>query len=162
MPDTDAFMGLAQLGLGFAGFSGIALALATRHLQFEQSDHALVRFLIFNALAVAGLAVLPVIGGLLEAPAPVIWRICSAIHVVGAVAVAWPLFGPRSFLSPSLFRWSMRANLLVCSVLQFRNATGRFFDPSGGVFFLAIFLILPGTAFAFSRLLFGFLERRSI
>jgi hypothetical protein len=33
---------------------------------------------------------------------------------------------------------------------------------SGGVYFLAVFLILPGTAFAFGRLLFEFLRRRAV
>ena len=161
MPDIEAFMGLAQLGLGVAGFSGIALALATREQEFVRSDRALVRFLILHSLGTAGLAVLPVVGALLDAPADTIWRVSSAIHFTSALLVAWPVFGPQAFLSPPLFLWAMRLNLVVCVVLQFLNMTGWVFGPSGGVYFLAVFLILPGTAFAFGRLLFEFIRRRA-
>jgi hypothetical protein len=161
MPNVEAFMGLAQLGLGFAGFSGIALALATREHEFVPSDRALVRFLVLHSLGVAGLAVLPVVGGMLDAPADLIWRASSMIHVACALAVFWPIFGPQAYLSPPFFLWSMRVNLLVCFVLQLLNTTGWLFSPSGGVYFLAVFLILPGTAFAFGRLLFEFLRRRA-
>jgi len=162
VPDVEAFMGLAQLGLGLAGFSGIALALATPEHEFGQSDRVLVRFLLLHSLGVAGLAVLPVAGGMLGASAGLIWRASSAIHVACALAVFWPVFGPRAFLSPPSFLWSMRLNVLVCFVLQLLNATGWLFSPSGGVYFLAVFLILPGTAFAFGRLLFEFLRKRAV
>jgi len=64
-------------------------------------------------------------------------------------------------LSPPSFLWSMRLNWLVVFLLQLLNATGWLFEPAPGVYFLAVFLILPGTAFAFGRLLFEFLRRRA-
>ena len=161
MPDVEAFMGLAQLGLGLAGFSGIALALATPEHAFERSDRVLVRFLLLNSFAVAGLAVLPIAASMLSVSPGLVWRASSAIHVAGTLAILWPVFGPRAFLSPPFFRWTMRGNVFVCLVLQVLNTTGWLFDPSGGVYFVAVFLILPGTAFAFARLLFEFLRRRA-
>lgn len=161
MPDTEAFMGLSQLGLGLAGFSGIALALATQQREFSRSDQQLIRFLLLHSLGVAGLAVLPIAGGMLGASADVLWRMVSGFHVVCILVVLWPVFGPRTLLSPPSFLWSMRLNVGVCLCLQLLNATGWLFAPSAGVYFLAVFLILPGTAFAFGRLLFEFLRRRA-
>ena len=161
MPDVEAFMGLAELGLGLAGFSGIALALATRQREFQRSDRALVGFLLLNSLGVAGLAVLPVAGGMLELPPALIWRASSGFHAACNLVVFWPFFGPHAPLSPPIFLWSMRLNWFVVFLLQLLNAAGWLFEPSAGVYFLSVFLILPGTAFAFGRLLFEFLRRRA-
>ena len=86
---------------------------------------------------------------------------CSSFHAGGAVVVFWPMFGPRALLSSPSFLWLMRLHIFLVFVLQLLNATGWLFNPSGGVYFLAVFLILPGTAFAFGRLLFEFLRRRA-
>ena len=162
MPDVEAFMGLAQLGLGLAGFSGIALALATRHREFEATDQELVRFLLLNSLSVSGLAVLPVAVGMLQLSPSVLWRGCSAFHLLGVLVVVWPVFGPRVLLAPPLFLWGMRFNILVVFLLQFFNIAGWLYSPSGGVYFAAVALILPGTAVAFARLLFEFIHRRAV
>ena len=161
MPDVEAFMGLAQLGLGLAGFSGIALALATRQHEFEEADRELVRFLLLNSLSVSGLAVLPVAIGMLQPSPSVLWRSCSALHLLAILAVVWPVFGPRALLTPALFLWGMRFNVLVVLLLQFFNTTGWLYSPSGGVYFAAVALVLPGTALAFGRLLFDFINRRA-
>jgi len=55
----------------------------------------------------------------------------------------------------------MRFNFVVVNLLQLLNATGWLFEPTAGLYFLAVFLILPGTGFAFGRLLFEFLRRRA-
>jgi hypothetical protein len=162
LPDVEAFMGLAELGLGLAGFSGIALALATRQREFQRSDRALVGFLLLNSLGVAGLAVLPVAGAMLDPPTALIWRASSGFHAACNLVVFWPFFGPRALLSPPYFLWSMRLNWFVVLLLQLLNASGWLFEPSAGVYFLSVFLILPGTAFAFGRLLFEFIRRRAV
>ena len=161
MPDVEAFMGLAQLGLGLAGFAGIALALATRQREFEATDRELVRFLLLNSLSVSGLAVLPVAVGMLQLSPSVLWRGCSALHLLAALVVVWPVFGPRALLTPPLFLWSMRFNVFVVLLLQLFNTAGWCYAPSGGVYFVAVALVLPGTAFAFGRLLFEFIHRRA-
>jgi len=161
LPDVDAFMGLAQMGLGLAGFSGIALALASPTFRFGPQDRALVSFVPVNCLTAAGLAVLPVMASLLRASPSVIWRTCSAFHFALAFAgLLGSMFGRRSLISPPLLLWSMRAGLFLVLILQLLNATGWLFGPSGGVYFLAVFLVLPGTAFVFGRLLFQFIRDR--
>ena len=161
MPDVEAFMGLAQIGLGLAGFSGIALTLAAGRREFTTSDRALVAFLLVNSGAVVALSVLPVGIAMLDVSPEALWRGCSAVHVLGIALVIWPLFGPRALLNPRSLLWGMRLNVLAILLAQLLNSLGWLFAPSEGVYFLAVFLILPGTAITFARLLFQFIGSRA-
>ena len=161
MLDVEAFMGLAQIGVGLAGFSGIALALATGRHNFTASDRALVAFLLVNSGAVVFLGVLPVGIAMLGVPPEALWRGCSAAHALGIAFVIWPLFGPRALLNPRSLLWGMRFNVLTILLAQLLNSLGWLFTPSEGIYFLAVFFILPGTAIAFARLLFQFIGQRA-
>jgi hypothetical protein len=157
--DVEAFMGLAQLSLGLAGFSGIALALATGRTSFTRGDRALVRFLLVNSLGPCGLAVLPVAVAMFAVAAEALWFGCSLFHCLCIAAVFWPLFGPRAGLEPRAFLWCMRAVVMAVFAIQFANVLAP--QPSGTLYFTAVALVLPGTALAFGRLLFDFLGRRT-
>ncbi len=62
MPDLpDAFLTLAEIGVGLAGFSGIALALTRRDAPLTPAQAVFVRELILNSLAVIFLALFPVL-----------------------------------------------------------------------------------------------------
>ena len=70
------------------------------------------------------------------------------------------MFGPRALLNPRFLLRGMRFNVVAVALLQLLNVLGWAFTPSGGVYFVAVFLILPGTAVAFGRLLFEFIGKR--
>jgi hypothetical protein len=57
---SDAFLTLAEIGVGLAGFAGIALALTRRDAPLTSGQAIFVRELILNSLAVVFLALLPV------------------------------------------------------------------------------------------------------
>ena len=159
MPDVEAFMGLAQLALGLAGFSGIALALATGRAEFTPSDRALVRFLLVNSLGPCGLAVLPIGVAMFQVSATTLWFGCSLFHSIRIATVFWPLFGRNAHLRPPSFLWLMRLVAGVVFAVQVGNLVAQ--QPSEALYFAGVALVLPGTAVAFGRLLFEFLGRRA-
>ena len=83
MPDlSDAFLTLSEVGIGLAGFSGIALALTRRDAPLSPGQAVFVRELIFNSLAVIFLALLPVGLNLIELQSPGTWRGLSGLHAI--------------------------------------------------------------------------------
>jgi hypothetical protein len=157
---SDAFLTLAEIGVGLAGFAGIALALTRRDAPLTPGQAIFVRELILNSLAVIFLALLPVSLGLLELQGQTVWRTLSGLHFAIIVLVAWPsLFIQvrRVELTERdpIIRIAILPIQMATAAVQFLNLTGVFFAPSGGVYFLGICAPLAVGAVHFARLLFA-------
>lgn len=157
---SDAFLTLAELGVGLAGFSGIALALTRRNASLTPGQALFVRELILNSLAVIFLALLPVGLHLVEQGTETSWRSLSGFHAALIVGVAWPsLFVQVRRLEPSDRDPAVYVvTVLIQSmtaVLQLLNSTGILFAASGGVYFIGLIGPLAIGAIHFARLLFA-------
>jgi hypothetical protein len=157
---TDAFLTLAEIGVGLAGFSGIALALTRRDSSLTPAQAVFVRELILNSLAVIFLALLPVGLDLIGGQGLSMWRGLSALHAALIIFVAWPsLFLQVRRVEPRdrdpIIYAIIVAIQLVTVVLQLLNVTGAVFSPSGGVYFFGILGPLAIGAIHFARLLFS-------
>jgi hypothetical protein len=157
---SDAFLTLAEIGVGLAGFAGIALALTRRDAPLTSGQAIFVRELILNSLAVIFLALLPVGLSLLELHGQSVWRTLSGLHTAIIVLVAWPslfmqLRRVEVIERDPIIRLAILPLQLATAAVQFLNLTGVFFAPSGGVYFLGICGPLAIGAVHFARLLFA-------
>jgi hypothetical protein len=161
MPDLpDAFLTLAEIGVGLAGFSGIALALTRRDAPLTPAQAVFVRELILNSLAVIFLALLPVGLGLIEMQGSTVWRSLSGLHAAIVILVAWPSLYLQvrrvEFADRDPIIYAVIVALQAATVVvQLLNCAGTFFTPSGGVYFFGVLGPLAIGAIHFARLLFA-------
>jgi hypothetical protein len=161
MPElSDAFLTLAEIGVGLAGFSSIALALTRRDAPLTPAQAIYVRELILNSLAVIFMALLPVGLILVGIPDSIIWRGLSAFHAALIVFVAWPVLllqvrGIEVGDRDQAIYVVVLAVQLATVVLQSLNFSGILFSPSGGVYFFSLLGPLAIGTIHFARLLFS-------
>ena len=156
MEGSDALSALAEVGIGIAGFSVIALVLSRDSLS---ADILLViRIVIVNGVFAAFLALFPRILASGTLPPTEVWRWSSGAFVFGALFVVWPVhvreqraLGPlqdTGLFRLSLVTWGLAGLMLLVHVA---NVFGSPLSPSFSAFYLGLWLglIIPGIAFVF-------------
>jgi hypothetical protein len=155
----DAFLTLAEVGVGLAGFAGIALALTRRDAPLTAGQVVFVRELILNGLAVIFLALAPVGATLMWEPSASMWGRLSALHALLVVLVAWPSLYLQMRAVPS-GEIPGRVLILVVTLqglvvaVQSVNATSFCSAAGPGLYFLGLCGALGIAAIHFARLLF--------
>ena len=79
MPEHEIFLGLAEVTIVFAGFSGISVVLGTRQTgAWSTLDAGRIATMVENSLAYALFALLPLALSGLGLRGPILWVLCSS------------------------------------------------------------------------------------
>ena len=155
---------MAELGIGYAGFLAIFLALTRQQGVFSPTDGLRVRVLMLGSfLAIFG-AIAPLSIALFSIPEPLVWRFAGIGFLVGQLLVYRRVArfqhsmepGDRRSVGPDSFvGWFLAA---LASILLIINASGLVSPPSAHLHVLSVVSVLGicTTAFlaiAFHRLL---------
>jgi len=158
MEGADALSALAEVAIGIAGFSAIALVLSRSHDSLSPDILLVIRTVIVNGVFAAFLALFPWIlaSGIL--PPTELWRWCSGAFVLGVLFVVGPVhlweqraLGPlqdTGLVRLSRVTWGLAGLMLL---VQVSNLLGWPLSPSFSAFYLGLWLALsvPGIAFVF-------------
>lgn len=164
MQYSDTLLTLAEVGVAFAGFTGLA-ALLVRSRVDPRAHHARFRAMIESALIVVVFSILPLVLSALGLSERAAWRIASGLLAVALLAEITAAgsrtlgLTSRSFstgLSVVLF-----ALLALASCLLLANAAGFFAELIGGVYLGSLFALLIGAAILFLRVLLAFMPEGS-
>jgi RsiW-degrading membrane proteinase PrsW (M82 family) len=159
MNETEALVGLAELGVGLAGFAGIVAAFR-RGTSWHPADGQRMWVLLTTSLGVSGNALVAAGLSLAAVDSDLPWRCGSALHI--AWAIVWlPYFVRR--LRHVKEHWSIVLRpffavlgSVLCAIAllaQLSNAVGWPHSPSSAVFFLALLAPLGVSASTFADLL---------
>ena len=161
MDEEDLLLTIAEISIGFAGFAGI-VALFGRRAAGTWSAVDRIRFnaLIGSALISLFAALLPLVlyYGASDHVSP--WKLSSALFGVVLLRVCW--IGIRGTLEARASEdseanvrggWAIASLAGLASALLFLNALGIVFQGNGSPYVFALFLVLSGAGFFFSRLL---------
>ncbi len=161
---SDYLFRLASLALSFVGFTAIIVALR-RAAGGELHDfHRVVtRYFIETGLAITTFCILPSTVNLAGLPAPVVWRIASAIAGLLATVLAIAVIRrARTITAARIPNLSVNAVLSILPLAAlFLNALGVPFDPSANVYALAVTVTLFLVWWSFLQNLEAFIEPTS-
>lgn len=160
--ESDFLLRLSGLALSFVGFSAIVVTLrgalggklSDRHLR-------LVRLYIEGGLVVTALGLVPTLLNLLEVPAPVTWRACSAGAALIFTLVLWTQFRRRKAVEGRFPPWvvTIFTISLVFVLSLWLNAAGFPFPPGIGPYAATLTWALGVFGFIFVRTIEIFLHR---
>jgi hypothetical protein len=160
--ESDFLLRLAGLALSFVGFSAIVVTLrgalggklSDRHLR-------LVRLYIEGGLVVTALGLVPTLLNLLDVPAPVTWRACSAAAALIFTLVLWTQFRRRKAVEGRFPPWVIVIFTisLVFVLSLWLNAAGFPFRPGIGPYAATLTWALGVFGFIFVRTIEIFLHR---
>jgi hypothetical protein len=158
---VELLIAVAQLALGVAGFSGIAMYFKRKPGPLTNIEVYRIAILFFNAFAAVFLALAPFPLEAFGFSGPSVWRISSAIMAAFEIAFHW-YYLPRSqrYLRqvPELFnRYSLVLTYtggLGNLVLQLANALGIAGSRHAAIFMLGVLWLLFHATFQFGRILF--------
>ena len=158
---VELLIAVAQLALGVAGFSGIAMYFKRKPGPLTNIEVYRIAILFFNAFAAVFLALAPFPLEAFGFSGPTVWRISSAIMAAFEIAFHW-YYLPRSqrYLRqvPELFnRYSLVLTYtggLGNLVFQLANALGIAGSRHAAIFMLGVLWLLFHATFQFGRILF--------
>jgi hypothetical protein len=158
---VELLIGIAQIALGVAGFSGIAMYFKRKPGRLTNIEVYRISILFFNSFAAVFLCLAPFPLEAFAIEGPHVWRISSAMMAVFELAFHW-FYLPRSQRYrrqvPEIFnRYSLGltytggiGNLL----LQTANAFGLLGSRPEAVFMVGVIWLLFHATFQFGRILF--------
>ena len=152
MAEASFLQTTAEVSVAFAGFISIFLVLATRNGRFSPEDSLSIRLIVISSVAPVFYAALPLILGSLGVFGVDLWRISSIL--VGLAGV-----GITAYFLPQLLALSSGESLglmlaVVSLLCLFANAVGWPWPPSGGLYLLAIWLVVALAGGYFVALIF--------
>jgi hypothetical protein len=161
MREEGLLLTIAEISIGFAGFAGI-VALFGRRAAGAWSAVDRIRFnaLIGYALTSLFAALLPLAFYYVASDHVSPWKASSALF--GVVLLGFCRRGIRATLearasedSEANIRggWILAGLAALASALLFLNALGIVFQGNGAPYLFALFLVLSGAGYFFSRLL---------
>ena len=158
---TELLVAVAQLALGVAGFSGIAMYFKRRPGRLTDLEVYRIAILVFNSGAAMFLSLIPFPLQAFGLSSAVMWRTGSALMAVFEVAFH-SFYLPRSQRYrrriPELFnRYSLLFTYtggLATLLLQSLNALGLAGSHHAAVFMLGLVWLLFHASFQFGRILF--------
>ena len=146
----------AEVSVAFAGFIGVFLILATREGRFGAEDSLAIQALVIGSVASVFYSAAPLILYAFGVSGAELWRISSGlIGLVGVAVVAYvvpqvralaPTEGIRSVNLSNLVGLTLSALGLLCLLA---NVLAWPWAPSGGMYLLAVWLVvaIAGTNF---------------
>ena len=158
MEGSDALSALAEVAIGIAGFSAIALVLSRSRDSLSPVILLVIRTVIVNGVFVAFLALFPWVLASGTLPPTEVWRWSSGAFVFGVLVIVWPVYlrelralGPlkdTGLWRLSLVTWGLAGIMMLVHVA---NLSGWPLSPSFSAFYLGLWLGLcvPGIAFVF-------------
>lgn len=157
----DSLQTIAQIGIGFAGFSGLVIAFRRKAGPLSAVHKYRLRVLLALAFGAMFLALLPDLLHHLDVPARRLWRVVTLVAAVYSCAfLAWWYAASRQMLRlvPEIFsRFAllrMTCGHLAVIVLLLATATGYLEPYAPGVYLAALAWYLLHSAQQFSRMLF--------
>jgi hypothetical protein len=158
---TGPLTTIAQIAVGLAGFTGIAIAFTRRPGELTPLEGYRLAILFATSLGALFLALIPFGFGLVGVRDSTLWRISSALFVAFEAGLLIYLV-PRTlrFLGEAREIFNVRvltglaAGHVVAIVLQAVNALGGFRGAESGVFLWGLIWLLFHTALQFARILF--------
>ena len=158
---TNALIALAEIAIGFAGFSAIVAALFRRRRTGDSMPFDEVRFLVMLefSLAVVVFSLLPLVLGLLDIGEDWIWRSASALlaaflifHLVGD----YFLTIRRQTVAAQSITWSIyliaTVGIGLCTLFLLLSAAGVQAGPLAGVYVSCLLWLIVLAAIHFTRL----------
>ncbi len=160
MQYSDTLLTLAEVGVAFAGFSGLAAIITgARSAVDPRAHHVRFRVMIENALLVVVFSVAPLVLGPLGFAEPTTWRTASGLFAVVLIADISIVVSRIRALEAGSFSLTVA---VVCLGLMALSAgllllnAGGVFANGGAVYLLSLFLLLVVSAVLFLRLLMAF------
>ncbi len=134
----------AEVSVAFAGFIGIFLVLATRDGRFPPADSLSIRVIVICSVAPVFYAAVPLVLNSLGVSGATLWRISSGtIGLAGAAITAYLVPQLRALPAaerPSpIYGWLLA---VVAIIFCLANAVGWPWPPSGGLYLLAVWLVI--------------------
>lgn len=161
MDETEILTTIAQLAIGVAGFSGVAIAFKRQPGKLVDVEAFRIAILFSNAFAAMFISLLPFPLHAIFNGADTVWRMGSGvIAIFTAFFLKYYLGKTRRFRReiPELFnpiQLVMTRSGHVCNILlQTANAAGLFRDKQSAVFIFGILWLLFHSTFQFGRMLF--------
>ena len=154
-------VGIAQLALGVAGFSGIAMYFKRKPGPLTNVEVYRVAILFLNSFAALFLSLAPFPLQAFELSADTTWRVCSALVALFSIvfhAYYLPLSQRYRRQVPEIFNpYSMALTYsggIGNTLLQLLNAFGLVSNHLDAVFMLGVIWLLFHATFQFGRILF--------
>lgn len=160
LPESSLLQTTAEVSVSLAGFVGVFLALERRDGAFTPGDAFLIRVLILCCVPPIFFSVLPIILHSLGLSEMSLWRCSSAISGALIALISINIFrtqhsvkieGPGNRLQvQSTISYSMA---ILALAAHLSNTIGWPWAPSGGLFLVALWLILSIGGITFTQLI---------
>ncbi len=155
----DALLTIAQIALGFAGFTGVVSAFRSPETWGASESFRLARMLDSSLYALLLALIPPGLAGAGLSPVAT-WRIASALFAVALLFRLWRAFAAirampadaKAQLNRVATRVIQSINVLM-AVLLALNATGVFWDPGFAVYYLGLLCLIAIAARQFTQFL---------
>ncbi|MEJ2371434.1 MAG: hypothetical protein P8Y07_11385 [Gemmatimonadales bacterium] len=160
MQSLDVASTIAEIAVGLAGFSGLALVLGRRQDRLTSVEKYRLILLLTPSLLALFLAVAPL--ALLETGIrpPVLWRAASGVQAlicVGLVVGFAPWTGRVMREAPEIFHWPqftlVAGGYVVNGLLQGLHAAGFFGSQNAGIYLVGLVFLLLHAGHQFVRIL---------
>ena len=155
----DALLTIAQIALGFAGFTGVVSAFRSPQTWGLHESFRLARMLDSSLYALLLALLPPGLEGAGVSPV-VTWRFASALFAAALLFRLWRAFAAMRAMSPEVrarlnhvaARVIQVSNVLM-AVLLALNSLGVFWDPGFGVYYAGLLCLIAIAAFQFTQFL---------
>lgn len=157
----EAFGLLAEIAVGLAGFSGVAVIVGRGPGRWSAGDAARIRLLLGAAFGALFPALVPI--GLASAGLPDAVSVQAGAGVLLVALTLWGVTASRSFwrlppeersvFDPRIYRL-LRVLVIGAQAALGVAAAGLAGRATGAVLFFGVFLLLGYSAFGFVRLMF--------
>jgi hypothetical protein len=159
--ESEILLTIAQLAIGVAGFSGIAVVFKRKPGPLSDAEVYRVALLFANATAAMFISLITFPLHLIFNDAANVWRVGSAITALfSALFVNWMLRHAFRLYRrvPQLFNLyfmsSMASGHVLNAMLQLGNVFGLFGRRSSAIFIVGMLWLLLHSTFQFGRILF--------
>jgi hypothetical protein len=155
----DALLTIAQIALGFAGFTGVVTAFRSPQTWGSHESFRLARMLDSSLYALVLALVPPGLAGAGLSPV-VTWRFASALFAAALLFRLWRAFAAmrelpadaRALINHVAARVIQSTNVLM-AVLLALNSMGALWDPGFAVYYLGLLCLISIAAFQFTQFL---------
>jgi hypothetical protein len=164
MQYEEALVGLAEVGIGLAGFVAILVAINGKEIRTDPVSSNFSRLIVVNSLWVL-LSSLSALGLLsLELDQETVWQLTSAIALAMIVALGFLAGHEEREIHSKPSRLARITQItawllgVTATVVLLANTIGLPITPSFGWFFLAVMCMIVITAMEFLYLVYSLLK----
>jgi hypothetical protein len=169
MAEAEYLIGLAQIALGLAGFTGVVIAFGNRPSEWTDADRTRFFLLLTSSIGAIFNTLLPLSINALGLEAPLLWQVSSLITALCFIAISLfyylRLHGLRKRKEDNDVSYPLTAFLsagsLTTIVVQLLNARGAFRAPFG-IFLTGLLWGLFVPAVQFGRMVYVHFVRKPV